>query len=88
MKSPKIQSRESVTLNSDNSYSTERLKESLFKRKMSTTGTGLAVVGGGLVAWQVYSITSNHNTSKQTEKSDTASKLQKKFDRFSDKPEL
>ena len=86
MKNIQIQSKETVSINSNHSHSTERIINTLVKRKMSTTGTGLAVVGGGIVAWQVYSITSN-NTPKQVEKSTSDFTNQNKTKRFSEKPE-
>ena len=46
----------------DNSNCSEKITKTLGKGKMTTTaGTGMAVVGGGLVAWQVYNVTSNQN---------------------------
>ena len=46
----------------DNSNCSEKITKTLGKRKMTTTaGTGMAVVGGGLVAWQVYSMSANQN---------------------------
>ena len=55
-------STEYVNISFDSSNSSEKITKTLSKSKMTTTaGTGMAVVGGGLVAWQVYSITSNQN---------------------------
>ena len=77
------QVKENVNLSFENSNSSEKITKTLSKTKMTTTaGTGMAVVGGGLVAWQVYSLSANQNDAPTHEV-----KIPKKKPIFSDKPE-
>ena len=67
MESLKIPQKDIPKSHSDKrTNSTQTAVKVLSKRKMGTTG--LVMVSGGLVAWQVYNITASHSSSHQEDK--------------------
>ena len=83
----KIPQKDIIILNYNNNStnSTQKAVNTLSRRKMGTTG--LAVVGGGLVAWQVYNLTSNQITSNKAEPLHSNLSTTKEKPTFSSEPE-